>query len=154
MEPETEREGKSMSKVRSRRVATVLLAPSAALAAWGAMRAAGVAFHVSTGSGRVGAGDVIVAAAVAALLAWVLVRWLERHVERPRLWWVRVGSACLAASIGGPSRLAGDVDSVALMGLHVVTAAVIVTGFAATVPLRRRSSRYPERAGDASAPVR
>jgi undecaprenyl pyrophosphate phosphatase UppP len=143
-----------MSKIRSRRVATVVLAPLVALTAWGLLRAAGVGFDVSTGNGRVGAGDVVVAATVAALLGWVVVRWLERHVERPRLAWVRVASACLAASIVGPSRLAGDVDSAALMGLHVVTAAVIVTGFAATVPLRRRSSRYPERAGDASAPVR
>jgi hypothetical protein len=142
-----------MSKLRSRRVTTVLLAPLVALAAWALLRAAGVAFHVSTGSGRVGAGDVLVAATVAALLGWLVVRWLERHVEHPRLWWVRAGSTCLAASIVGPSRLAGDVDSVALMGLHIVTAAVIVTGFAATIPRRRRSSRYSARAEDASAAV-
>jgi hypothetical protein len=142
-----------MSKIRSRRIATVVLAPLVALTAWGLLRAAGVAFHVSTGSGRVGAGDVVVAAAVAALLGWAVVRWLERHLERPRLWWVRVASTCLAVSIVGPSRLAGDVDGVALMGLHIVTAAVIVTGFAATLPRRRRSSRYPERVEDATAPV-
>lgn len=47
-------------------------------------------------------------------------------------------STCLAASIVGPSRLAGGVDSVALMGLHILTATVIVVGFAATLPLRRR----------------
>jgi Family of unknown function (DUF6069) len=143
-----------MSKVRSRRVATVVLAPLAALVAWALLRAAGVAFDVSTGSGRVGAGDVLVAAVLAALLGWLVVRWLERHVEHPRLWWARVASACLAASIVGPSRLAGDVDSVALMGLHIVTAGVIVTGFAATIPRRRRSSRHSEGAEDASAPAR
>lgn len=142
-----------MSKVRSRRAATVVLAPLVALAAWALLRAAGVAFHVSTASGRVGAGDVLVAATVAAFLGWVVVRWLERHVQRPRLWWVRVASACLAASIVGPSRLAGDVDSAALMGLHIVTGAVIVTGFAATIPRRRRSARHSERMEDASAPV-
>ncbi len=143
-----------MSKSRSRRVATVVLAPCAALAAWAPMRAAGVAFHVSTGSGRVGAVDVLVVATLAALLGWVAVRWLERHVERPRLWWARVASAGLAASIIGPSRLAGDVDSVALMGLHIVTATVIVTGFAATIPRRRRSSTYREGMDEASAQVR
>ncbi len=142
-----------MSKVRSRRVATVLLAPLAALAAWASMRADGVAFHVSTGSGRVGAGDVLVAATLVALLGWVVIRWLERHVERPRLWWARIASTCLAVSIVGPSRLAGNVDSVALMGLHIVTAFVVITGFTATVPRRRRSSRYSKRVEDASAPV-
>jgi hypothetical protein len=134
-----------MSKVRSRRVATVLLAPLAALAAWGLFRAAGVEFHVSTGSGRVGAGNVVFAATVAALLGWLVGRWLESHVQRPRTWWVRVGSTCFAASLAGPSWLADGGSAVALMTLHLVTAVVIVVGFAATMPWRGRSSRYPER---------
>jgi hypothetical protein len=125
-----------MPNVRSHRVATVVLAPLAALAAWGAMRAAGVEFHVSTG-GRVGAADVVGAALVAAGLAWLVVRWLEGHVERPRLWWVRIATTCLVASMVGPGRLAGDVDAAALMVLHLVTAAVVGAGFAPTVPWRR-----------------
>ena len=139
-----------MSGKRSRRVATVLVAPSAALATWAILRAAGVEFHVSTG-GRVGAADVVVAATVAALLGWVVARWLERHVQRPRLWWARAGSMTLAVSIVGPSRLASDVDSVALMALHIVTAAVIVAGFAGTVPRRRLRRRLQSAA---TAPVR
>jgi hypothetical protein len=135
-----------MSRVRARRTTTVVAAPLAALATWALFRAAGVDFHVSTGDGRVGAGDVVVAATVVGLVGWVVVRWLERHVERPRLWWARVGSTALAVSIVGPSWLAHDVDSVALMTLHIVTAAVIVV-VATTVPWRRRGSRRASGAG-------
>lgn len=140
-----------MSKVRSRRVATVLLAPSAALVAWALFRGGGVAFHVSTGNGRVGVGDVLFGATVAALLGWVVARWLERHVQRPRVWFVRVASTCFAASIIGPSWLADGGSAVALMTLHLVTAVVIVVGFAATIPWRGRPSKYPERMEAASA---
>ena len=143
-----------MSKVRSRRLATVLFAPVAALAAWGLFRAAGVSFHVSTGDGRVGAADVVVGATVAAVLGWVVARQLERRVQRPRLWWARVGSTCFAVSIIGPSWLADGGSSVALMTLHLVTAVVIVVGFAATLPFRRRPSTLPAARGSASAPVR
>jgi len=121
-----------------RRAGTVVAAPLAALAAWGLLRVAGVDFAVSTGDGHVGAGDVIVSATVAALLGWVVVRVLTSRVERPRLWWLRIGSTCTGVSMVGPNWLAHDVDSVALMGLHLVTALVIVFGLAATVPVRRR----------------
>jgi hypothetical protein len=131
-----------MTSVTARRTATVLAAPLAALAAWALFRAGGVSFRVSTGDGHVGAGDVVVVATVAALLGWVVARALESRVQRPRLWWARIGSSCCAASIVGPSWLASDVSAVALMALHVVTAAVIVVGFAVTLPLRRRPSGY------------
>jgi hypothetical protein len=139
-----------MSRVTSRRVATVLLAAFVALAAWALCRAGGVAFHVSTGSGRVRAADVFFVATAAALLGWLLVRWLERHVQRPRLWWAWVASACLGASIVGPSRLAGGIDGVALMGLHVVTAAVIILGYAPTLPVRRRVPRSADGAASSA----
>ncbi len=134
-----------MSNITARRVATVVASPLAALAVWGLLRAAGVDFAVSTGPGHVGAGDVIVAATVAALLGWVVARTLASRVERPRLWWLRVGSTCFGVSIVGPTWLAHDVDSVALMALHLVTALVIVFGLAATVPVRRRpAAGWPE----------
>jgi hypothetical protein len=141
-----------MSKIRSRRVTTVVLAPAAALATWALFRAAGVTFHVSTGSGRVGAGDVVVGATVAALLGWLVVRWLEGHVQRPRLWWARTGSTAFAISVIGPSWLADGVSSVALIVLHLVTAVVIVIGFAATVPYRRSRSAFSASVPDVSEP--
>jgi hypothetical protein len=142
-----------MSSVRSRRISTVCFAPAAALAAWGLFRAVGVSFHVSTGSGRVGAAAVVFGATVAALLGWVVVHVLERHAPRPRIWWARVGSTCFAASIAGPASLADGGSSVALMTLHLVTAVVIVVGFAATLPSRRSPSMHPVSRGNASAPV-
>ena len=144
----------SMSRSRARRVTTVVAAPLVALATWALFRAAGVDFRVSTGDGRVGAGDVVAAATVVASIGWLVVRWLERHVERPRLWWARVGSIGLAVSIVGPSWFARDVDSVALMTLHIVTAAVVVVGFAATVPWRRSRSTLAASVPDTSAPAR
>ena len=126
-----------MSSSEARRIATILLTPFAALAAWALLRAAGVSFHVSTGDGRVGAVDVLVVATLAAALGWAVVRQLERRVERPRLWWARVASTALAVSIVGPSRLADGGSGVALTALHVVTAVVIILGFTPTVPVRR-----------------
>ncbi len=144
--------GETMSGISSRRLATVLLAPATALAAWGLFRAAGVAFDLSRGGGPVGAGDVVVAAAVASLLAWGVVRLLERHAQRPRLWWARIASTCFAASIAGPLWCADGASSVALLALHLVTAVVIVVGFVATLPRRRRASSYSatRRAGSAA----
>jgi hypothetical protein len=140
--PLEERE-EAMSNVRARRIRTVVAAPLAALAAWALLRAGGVTFRVSTGDGTVSAGDVVVAATLAALAGWVVVRALEHRLQRPRVWWIRIGSTCFAASIAGPSWVADGVDSVALTAVHLVTAVVIVVGLAATVPLRRRPSEYP-----------
>jgi hypothetical protein len=122
-----------MSRSKARRAATVVTAPLVALAAWALLRAVGETFHVSTGDGRVDAGDVVVAATVAALLGWVVAAAIANRVQRPRLWWARVGSSCCAASMVGPSWLADDVTSLALMALHLVTATVIMVGFAATL---------------------
>jgi hypothetical protein len=44
------------------RIATVVLAPVAALVTWGFMRLAGIDFAVETGDGSVGPVDVVVAA--------------------------------------------------------------------------------------------
>jgi hypothetical protein len=143
-----------MSNVTSRRLTTVVVAPLAAVAVWALCRAAGVGFHVSTGNGHVRSSDVVLAATVAALAGWGIVRILEHRVQRPRLWWMRVGSTCFAASIAGPSWLADGVDSVALMALHLVAAVVIVVGLAATVPLRRRLHDYSTAGPEAPAPTR
>ena len=84
--------------------------------------------------GTVGAVDVVAAAAAGALAGWFVVRLLERHTRRPRYWWSLVGSTALAVSIIGPSRLADGASAVVLITLHVVTAVVVITGFARTLP--------------------
>jgi hypothetical protein len=125
----------AMSRLDRRRLATVVLAPAAALAAWTAARAAGVDLVLENGS-TVGAGDVLAAALTGATAGWLVVRWLEGHSRRPRSRWAFVGSTALAVSIIGPNRLADGSSAIALIGLHVVTAAVVIAGFAGTLPLR------------------
>ena len=117
-----------------RRIATVVLAPAAALSAWAVMRLAGIDFTVSTGDGTVGPFDVVTAALIAALGGWFVVRLLERHTRRPGLWWPALASMALAVSTIGPAYLADDVNALALTALHFVTAIVVISGFARTLP--------------------
>ena len=117
-----------------RRIATVALAPLAALVAWGSMGLAGIDFAVETGDGTVGPVDVVVAALAAGLGGWFVVRLLERHTRRPGLWWPALGSSALAISTLGPTYLADDTTVVALTALHFVTAIVVITGLETTLP--------------------
>jgi hypothetical protein len=66
-----------------RRIATVVLAPVAALSLWALIRLIGVELVVSTGDGVVGPADVAVAALVGAAGGWLVVRLLERHSRSP-----------------------------------------------------------------------
>ncbi len=120
-----------------RRIGTVVFAPLAALTAWAFVRLIGVDLVVSTGSGTVGPAEVFSAALVGALAGWLVVRLLERHSSRPRPRWSFVGSTALAVSVIGPTWLADGASSVALIALHVVTAVVVVYGFAGTLPVHR-----------------
>ena len=70
-------------KTTRRRLITVVLAPTAALAAWGAAKALGAEL-VLKGGATVDASDVVLAAFVAALAAWLVARWIEHHTRRPR----------------------------------------------------------------------
>ena len=130
----------------SRRFATLVFAPSVALGAWGVVRLIGVDLVVSTGSGQVRAEDVVFAATVVSLLAWLVASQLERHVQRPRQWWGFLTSAALAISMIGPSYLADGSSAVALICLHFVTAAVVIAGFGATLPWRGAVATRSQRA--------
>ena len=121
-------------RTRRRRLATVIAAPAAALISWACMRLAGVDLAVTTGDGTVGPLDVVVAALAGALAAWVVVRVLERHSRRPGLWWPPIGSTALAVSTIGPSYLSDGTSALALTVLHFVTAIVVISGFATTLP--------------------
>jgi hypothetical protein len=123
--------------VTRRRIATVILAPVAALAAWAVVRLIGVDLVVSSGDGTVGPGDVLTAALFGALAGWLVVRVVERRSSRPRLWWARIGSTALAVSIIGPTWLADGASGVSLIGLHLVTAIVVIAGFFGTLPTWR-----------------
>jgi Family of unknown function (DUF6069) len=117
-----------------RRLATVVLAPAAALSAWAAYRFAGIDLTVSTGDGMVAAGDVVAAALVGAVAAWFVVRQLERHTRRAGFWWPPLGSMALAISTVGPSWFAEGASEAALVSLHFVTGIVVIVGFATTLP--------------------
>jgi len=121
---------------RLRRVATTVLAPTAALAAWAGFRLGGVEFTLKSGD-TVGALDVITTALVGAVVGWQVLRAIERHALRPRATWIVVATTALAVSVIGPSWFADGSSAAALIALHVITAAVVIAGFAGTVPLRR-----------------
>jgi hypothetical protein len=120
-----------------RRIATVIVAPSAALAAWALTRLIGVDLAVSTGDGTVGPTDVFAAAFVGALAGWVAAWVLERRSRRPRATWSFAASSALAVSMIWPSWLADGTSAVSLMTMHFVTAAVLIIGFAGTLPAYR-----------------
>jgi hypothetical protein len=125
-----------MTHLRSRRAATVVAAPVAALAAWGLIRLAGTDLVLKSGHGTVGPAGVVTTALVAALAGWLVVRLVERASAQPQRLWVLIGSTALGASLIGPSWLADGASAVALISLHVVTAVVVIGGFAATLPAR------------------
>jgi Family of unknown function (DUF6069) len=140
--------GEAMSRRTRYRLRTVILTPAAALAAWALARLAGVDLAVASGDASVGAADVATAALAAAFAGWVVVRVLERHSRQPQRAWALTGSTALAISIAGPAWLADGASAAALILLHVVTAVVVMTGFARTLPGRghaRSIDRRPSR---------
>lgn len=128
-----------MTRHTRRRIATVILAPAAALLAWAVIRLAGIHLTVSGPGARstVHPGDVVFAALVCALAGLFVVRLLERHSSRPRRHWAMIASMAFAVSMIGPSRLADGESAAALIALHVVTAVAVMLGFAETLPLGR-----------------
>jgi hypothetical protein len=127
------------------RIGTVVLAPVAALSAWALAQIIGIDLVVSTGDGTVGPTEVIGTAAFSALVAWVVVRVLERRSRQPQRLWAFIGSTALAISIVGPSWFADGASAVALISLHVVTAVVVISGFVRTLPARGRVARIDRR---------
>jgi FtsH-binding integral membrane protein len=132
-----------MTNRTRRRIATVALAPAAALAAWALIRLIGVDLVVSVGNGKVGPGNVVVAALLGALLGWSAAYVFEQRSRRPRLWWSFAASTGLSVSMIGPSWLADGSSAVALMALHFVTAIVVIVGLAGTIPFSGRPKRRP-----------
>jgi FtsH-binding integral membrane protein len=132
--PQSKNRRETMSDQTRRRIGTVILAPAAALLTWAGVQLAGVDLVVTTGDGSVGPIDVVAAALAGALGGWFAVRLLERYTRRPGLWWPPLGSTALAVSTIGPSYLSDGVSALALTALHFVTAIVVITGFATTLP--------------------
>src|SRR5262245_61514102 len=126
--------GDAMTDRTRRRLTTALLAPVAALATWAVARLAGLDLEVSTGSGKVGPVDVVLAALIGAFAGWLVAWVFERRSRHPRGWWGFTASTTLAASFIGPSWLADGWNVFALTVMHFVTASVVIAGFLATIP--------------------
>src|SRR5262245_16342381 len=124
----------AMTDRTRRRIATTVLAPAAALSGWAVIRLVGIDLDVSTDRGTVGPADVLAAALAGALVGWLVVRLIERFSRSPHRTWAFVASTALAVSMIGPSYFADGASAVALMSLHVVTAVVVIVGFAGTLP--------------------
>lgn len=125
-----------MNALRNRRFATIVLAPGAALLAWGMLRLLGVDFVLKSGD-TVGVLDVATTALMGSVVGWLVLRAIERRSAFPRTTWTFVATTALAVSIVGPAWFADGGSAVGLIALHVVTAAVVIAGFAGTLPARR-----------------
>jgi Family of unknown function (DUF6069) len=130
---------------RTHRIATVVLAPVAALLGWGLIRLIGIDLDVSAGDGIVGPGDVVVAALAGALGGWLVVHWLEGHTDHPLAWWGFIGSTALSVSTIGPSYFADGASLVGLLALHFLVAIVVITGLATTLPAPCWPRTHPSR---------
>lgn len=119
------------------RALTVAAAPAAAIMAWAILRLGGVALVTDDGR-AVGPVSVIAVAALAALAGWGVVALLELHTRRPALWWGLIASATLSLSMLGPSQTAQGAALLALILLHLVTGAVVMGGFAASLGRQAR----------------
>lgn len=113
------------------RLAAVLAASAAAAALWWITGpVAGVDVAVDTGGGAtpVGPVAVVVAALLAGLAGWGLLAVLERTTRRPRAAWTATATVVLAGSLAGPltAGASGPAGTLTLVGLHVVTGAVLI----------------------------
>src|SRR4029453_9266472 len=133
---------------RTHRIATVVLAPVAALLGWGLIRLIGIDLDVSTGDGIVGPGDIVVAALAGALGGWLVVRWLERHTYHPLAWWGFIGSTSLSVSTIGPSYFADGASLGGLLALHFLVAIVVITALATPLPVPCCPPTHPSRGRD------
>jgi hypothetical protein len=132
------------------RLLAVAAAVLAALAAWSVAELVfGIdlqapAFDPSGKSSAITALDVAIVATLLSLAGWGVLALLERLTSRPRRLWLIVAPVALALSLGTPLSGRGVTleDRVALMLLHLVVGAVLITGLARTVPANRRAENH------------
>lgn len=126
---------------RIRRALTVLAAAAAALAGWVlAGPVAGIdPAAVSNGqTQQIQPGMVVVASVLAGAGAWVVLALLERLTARPRGRFTGIALVVLLVSLSGPFTAAADTASaVALTGLHLAVAAVLIPLLPATATRNR-----------------
>lgn len=134
---------------RLQRLAAVPASILSALILWAiATQAGGVdlrspAFSATQHPAAVGAGLVAVAAALAALAAWVLLAVLERTSRHPRRAWTTIAVVALVVSLGAPLSGHGiaGADRATLACLHLVVAATVIVLFGRTASHTNSTNR-------------
>ena len=140
--PSSTRSHMTSSATRTRTRTRALAVAGAALAAlvvWTvAVPILDVDLTVSPGGGSpmsVGAGTVVVAALVGALLGWALLALLEARTARARTLWTGAAVVALLVSLGGPLNAATATSiQVTLMLMHLAVAAVLIPALRRTSP--------------------
>lgn len=82
-------------------------------------------------------GEVIAATVTAGVLAWVVAWLLGRFVDRPARTWLIVSVVVWVVSLLSLTGAQNASSAIALGILHTVTAAILIPGFARTLPERR-----------------
>lgn len=118
----------------------MLAATAAALLGWAVLAPlGGLDLTVRLGSAnsvqQVGPAAVASASLLAGLAGWVLLAVLERLTPRARTTWTIAALAALTLSLAGPLAGVTPASVIALAFLHLLVAAVLITG------LRRSASR-------------
>ncbi|MCC5576113.1 hypothetical protein IMZ11_10735 [Microtetraspora sp. AC03309] len=114
-----------------RRALTVAGATAAALVLWtlaGPVAGIGLTVRLDGAIQSIGAGSVAAASLVVGLAAWVLLALLERVLKRPGLAWTVIAIVTLALSLTGPLAAVDTASMVALGGMHLIVAAVLIPG--------------------------
>ena len=85
------------------------------------------------------------ASAVASAAGWAAVVIIGRAARHPRRAWVITGLAALALSMAAPLAGHGVTASqrLALAGMHVAVAVILIPLFAVTIPSRRGAGDAP-----------
>lgn len=105
-------------------------AAAASALGWALARLAGIDLVVSTGSGtqHVNVVSVIVTSVVVAMAGGGLLRLLERRTEAAVRVWTVISGVVLLVSLTGPLGARSLGAGLALAGLHVLVAGVVILG--------------------------
>ena len=120
------------------RALAVLGAAAATLTVWavaGPLAGVDLRVHLGSTTQHVGPATVAIVSILAGLTAWGLLAALERLTPRSRTVWTAIALVTLAVSLTGP--LSGGVTTatkVALTGMHLAAAAVLVPMLTARAP--------------------
>jgi hypothetical protein len=124
-----------ISDARRHRLLTVVAAVAATFAIWLiADPIAGI--DLATGQDAdhptrtIGPVAVVLVTAIAGLAGWALVAFIEHRTARPRTVWIACATALLLLSFLGPLGAVTTGATIALLGMHLAAAAVLIPGLA------------------------